>query len=306
LDLTSTGNYIYEAIDKLEDNVDQLVTDLNSAHTTTRGDLIYKGASTVGRLAVGNAGQILGNDGTDPVWTALMLNGFVQRPKFIWKDVDEFYIDPGVYHHSGTTNQLVYWDSQLTYDVGTPTASTWHYVYLDDSAIITNAAPLLDNTCFTNNVTPPTWTVAKHGWYNGSDRCIFAFMADGSSQVDEFYHDGGRYLCYANYESDIDDQDIDDSWEDIGSALTMPSFAIKANVTFSSTAGDANGALYWRPNGQTATAGHNVLYSDTDLAFATVPTDVITDSGHLIELLHVAGTSVTSCWTNGWYFPAGM
>lgn len=35
---------------------------------TTRGDLDYRGASVVQRLAIGTANQFLGTDGTDPIW----------------------------------------------------------------------------------------------------------------------------------------------------------------------------------------------------------------------------------------------
>lgn len=38
--------------------------------TTTRGDLIARGASALARLAVGAANTILGSNGTDPAWTA--------------------------------------------------------------------------------------------------------------------------------------------------------------------------------------------------------------------------------------------
>lgn len=36
--------------------------------TTTRGDLITRGASALGRFALGTSGQFLSTDGTDPVW----------------------------------------------------------------------------------------------------------------------------------------------------------------------------------------------------------------------------------------------
>lgn len=39
--------------------------------TTTRGDLIYRGASADTRLAIGAANTILSTDGTDPVWRTL-------------------------------------------------------------------------------------------------------------------------------------------------------------------------------------------------------------------------------------------
>jgi len=37
--------------------------------TTTRGDLITRGASALARLAIGTVGKFLGTDGTDPLWT---------------------------------------------------------------------------------------------------------------------------------------------------------------------------------------------------------------------------------------------
>src|ERR1051326_2133839 len=41
------------------------------APTTTRGDLIVRGASANGRLAIGSANQVLKTDGTDPSWGLL-------------------------------------------------------------------------------------------------------------------------------------------------------------------------------------------------------------------------------------------
>lgn len=43
------------------------------APTTTRGDLITRGAASNGRLAVGAANTLLKSDGTDPAWTTLSL-----------------------------------------------------------------------------------------------------------------------------------------------------------------------------------------------------------------------------------------
>jgi len=75
-----------------------------------------------------------------------VLKGYVQRPKFEWKDADEIYINPGVYHHKGTTEQFVYWNSKLTFQFGSGgsngssddlEASKRFYLFLDDSAIVT-------------------------------------------------------------------------------------------------------------------------------------------------------------------------
>jgi hypothetical protein len=68
LDLTDGGDTVYTAINDTDGNVDQIITDLNACHMTTRGDTIIRGASTVSRLAVGTASQIIVSDGTDPAW----------------------------------------------------------------------------------------------------------------------------------------------------------------------------------------------------------------------------------------------
>lgn len=43
------------------------------ATLTTRGDLLYQGASADARLAIGTSGQYLTSDGTDPQWSTLTL-----------------------------------------------------------------------------------------------------------------------------------------------------------------------------------------------------------------------------------------
>jgi len=325
LDLTSTGNYIYEAIDKLEDNVDQLVTNLNSAHTTTRGDLIYKGASTVGRLAVGTSGQILMSDGTDPgwkSWTGLMLNGYTQRAQFKWKDGDEIYIEPGIYHHNGTTNQLVYWDSELTFKLQSAGSNSdssdygddgWHYIYLDDSAIVTQGAPLLDADCFasytgTNN--KPAWTVAKHGWYGSGvdkaktgDRCVFAVYETGGSIL-EFLHDGGDAVMFADYRSSYSGTPSDTFTD---ATLVAPGFCTKAIAYFKHGYDNAATALFWRTNGQSGSTGHEVNVADAEVSYMSNTTDVIMDDSQVIEVKTVAASTNTVVVTvDGWYFPCGM
>jgi len=131
--------------------------------------------------------------------------GHFMRPQFKYKDADEIYIEPAVYDHRGTSDQALYWDTQLTFQFGSAgsnaassdlTASAWHYLYIDDSAVVTLGARLLTVAELLNSTTAPTWTVAKHGWYNGSDRCIGAFLTDGSSNLLAFYHDGGRMVMY--------------------------------------------------------------------------------------------------------------
>lgn len=64
-----SGDTVYDAVDKTDDNIDQIITDLNACHMTTRGDIIHRGASAITRLAIGGTKKILKSNGTDPEWT---------------------------------------------------------------------------------------------------------------------------------------------------------------------------------------------------------------------------------------------
>ena len=238
------------------------------------------------------------------------LPGFCVRPKFRWKDADEIYIGAGEYHHEGTTEQIVYWDSELTFAAGSGgsnadsvdlAASDWYYLYIDDSAVVTLGATLLTAAQLVMNITAPTYSAAKHGWYNGLDRCIFADLTTGANALIEFFNDGDTVL-WANGVTNQTDIDIDTTFTDIG-ALIIPAFATLGTCTFHSI----NGLAWsWRTNGQTGTGSHLAVYSTaTQEGYDT--TDVITDSSQIIEVRNnVSGAQTISCSTEGWKFPTGM
>lgn len=252
-------------------------------------------------------------------------SGFAQRSKFSWKDGDEIYIDPGVYHHQGTTEQIVYWDSQITFQLQSGGSNTlsddygadgWHYIYLDDSAIITQASPLLDADCFQNLTGAnevPTWTAAKHGWYGTgvgtaetNDRCIFAVAETGNAILEFFHH--GDYVHFADAFEDRAMQDLDATWVDVG--LSVPGFSQRVRVVFKLWANsDANArALFYRVNGQTGANGHEIGYVDSDDGAYNYQTiDVVTDTSQIIEVKYSGvGDHQLEVSTMGWYFPIGM
>ena len=126
----------------------------------------------------------------------LIPGGVITRTTIAYSDTNTVTLTPAVYHHGGTLEQIVYWDATLTFDLGSGgsnaasddlTASAWHYMFIDDSAlsgIVITAARLLIDT------TAPTWSAAKHGWYTSNDRCIGAVLTNGSSQILEFFQAG--------------------------------------------------------------------------------------------------------------------
>jgi len=241
-----------------------------------------------------------------------------QRSQFLWKDGDEIYIEPGVYFHDGTTRQSVFWDAQITFQLqsgGSNAASDdygadgWHYIYIDDSAVVTQASPELDADCFLNDMTAPTWSDAKHGWYNGSDRCIFAVYETGGAIL-EFFHDGGDLVVFADLRSEFGLADIPDAFTDVDIATSVPGFSTKARASFyMDAAGDTNGSLWrWRVNGQTGTSGHTVGYTLSGESEHNVTVaDVFTDSSQIFEHKSVtAGSHEGLISVSGWYFPTGM
>jgi len=247
---------------------------------------------------------------TDQITTARISGhpfpGLIVRPKFTWKDADEIYIDAGVYYHDGTSEQLLYWDSQITYQFTSLAVSDWSYLYFDDSAIVTAGTNLITAAQLTDSITEPgAWSNTKHGRYNGEDLCFFAVFTDGSGNILEFWHDGGNFVLHGDEIADISAQDVDAAWVDAEAALTMPIFSTKAQIRLALNYIDTGGAAAWRTNGQTGTTGHVIGFCvDGHFDYHTV--DVITDSAHLIELKFSNGGDTIYGYTGGWYFPNDM
>jgi len=229
-----------------------------------------------------------------------------QRSQFVYKDADEIYINAGAYHHVGTVSQVVYWSSQLTIDIGSPDASDWYYLYIDDSAVVSNGTNLLTASEFLFSNTEPAWSDAKHGWYNGSDRCIFAVLTDGSSNIKEFFHDGGNLVKFADDITTNSSGNITTSFAD-ANALSIPKFSTRGLVHFAWTYVDASSTVLWRTNGQTGSTGTRCVSAVAGSTFNFNTCDVITDSNQIIEVKESAtSNNLIDIWTTGWYFPAGM
>lgn len=234
---------------------------------------------------------------------AMLYKGFCIRAKFDWQDADEININPGVYEVNG---KIVYWDSQLTSDIGSPSVSDWYYLYLDDSEISASGIITTAKLIWAN--TEPSWSASKHGWYNGNDRCIFAVLTDGSSNIVEFFHDGDL-VSFCDRIIDLDLTDIDATWTDV--TLTIPKFTTKALITGCVFAnGDVNPADgTWRTDGQTAAIGHYLgRYCDEDKVQIIInQSSVISSTAQKIEVkMGAAGDHQIGIYTDGWYFPIGM
>ena len=269
------------------------------------GDLNVGDDVTVGNdLTVGDDLVV-----TDQVTTARITGhpfpGFFVRPKFTWKDDDEIYISAGVYYHDGTTEQLLYWDSQITYQFTSLAASDWSYLYFDDSAIVTADTSLISASELTDSTTEPdVYSQTKHGRYSGNDLCFFAVLTDASSHIVKFYH-VGNLIAWDQYIYNDGPETLPANFTDIPNALTLPVFARRALVHFRIIYVAAAEHVYWRVNGSSAAQGHDICYI-ANAGDSNHTMDVITDENHLIELDSTNGDGTWYIHEKGWYFPNNM
>jgi hypothetical protein len=247
------------------------------------------------------------------------LKGYFSRPQFRWKDADEIYIGAGSYHLYGTSipNSVVYWDSEITFQLGSGGsnalsdnlgASAWHYIYIDESAVVGLNTNLLTAACFLNDTTAPAWSESYHGWYNGNDRCIFAVLTDGSNNVLNFYHDGEDFVHHNAYFAEAVTATPSNVFTDVNMASSVPAFSTRALVNVILTYVDTAISLMVRPNGSSSTA-HK--YAGEVAAGSTISVNeviVYLDTGQIFEVAFAVPTvgNTVTVLSNGWYLPRGM
>ena len=242
------------------------------------------------------------------------------RSRFRWKDADEIYIGAGSYDHVGSTRQTVYWNSEITFHLESTGsnalsdnfgANDWHYIYLDNSAIVTQASVLLDAGCFLNKTTAPAYSATKHGWYNGEDKCIFAVLTDAGSNIKQFHSDGGSLVHFDERETALTNGDIDNAWVDTSLSSCLPSFCTKAKVScIVNILTGAGSVTLQHAQNNSVTDGH-VLGGGTRVADnihpTTAGTEVYVDSGQSLFLrMDRSGDDTVHLYVDGWYFPNGM
>ena len=245
--------------------------------------------------------------------------GDFNRTKIVSASDTTVTLTAAKYHHAGTTDQVVYWadtGAGITFTVGSGGSNSlsddlgadeWHYIYLDDSAIVTAASNVISNTELLNDTTAPTWNGAKYGWYSGSDRCIGAFYSDADSDILEMHHDGGRLVQYADAQTDrAAAASVASDWS-TEVTLTIPACCREALVTFY-LAHDSDGELFsWRTEGQTGSTGHlvSIVGDGVTKDFNTLP---VTASSNLKIDIKAAGSNdmIVAVYTNGFYLPQGM
>ena len=237
------------------------------------------------------------NDDLESLHVIYTTCGLFQRAKFTYVDADTITIGPGVYQHAGTTGQIVYWKSALTFD-STDSGSAWYYLYIDDSAIVSAGTNLLTAAEFTNSTTAPTWSDAKHGWYNGSDRCIFAYYVSSGSIV-SFTHDGSDYFMFRVVFGGVNISDISTT---TAATIAVPDIAPDAQVLILVS---ADGSV---PSGTRVTASGHIAVVAVPSVTTMASTRASTDSSQQVSIDATSynGKTDIAVYMQGWYFPRGM
>ncbi|MFH1320311.1 MAG: hypothetical protein ABII90_06645 [Bacteroidota bacterium] len=217
-----------------------------------------------------------------------------------YKDADELYIDGNKLDCAG---KECFWDSQLTYDVGSPSASTWHYVYLDYSAITSGVA--ITTSEIINSTTAPTYSHSLKGWYNGNDRCIGCFLVDGSSNILKFY-----WLPTGHWLWELKVQELNAgtsaTFVDVDLSSTVPNFGeMLIDIQIKSVCGAGTPAVassIIRKNGQADDALYYQQQADVTTGADHHQHGIVqTDSSQIIEYRRNSSSTSTSIDLKGFF-----
>jgi hypothetical protein len=286
---------------------------------STTGETFTRTTSTGGSQTLHKiSGKAIPVEDTNSIFTATdvenvlveiirgtMVPGIFSRPTFTITDDDTVTIGAGFHHHQGTTEQICYWDAALAYDPVSLGTDDWSFIYLDDSAIVTAASPVITTTQLIDSTTAPTWSATKHGWYNSSDKCIGMVYADADGDLLEWFHDGGDFVMYAARQADRASAAIGTSWTDV--TLTIPDICTRAKVQFQGSYAASTDTMRWRTNGQTDTTGHIACIVASTSVYCVNQMTVTTDTSQKIEVVNNYGNGgQIAVSTDGFYFPVGM
>lgn len=192
LDFGPTGDNVKQGVDKLEDNVDDIYTDLNKLKTCFIGTSAPTNPDT---------GQLWADSSTTPAtlkiydganWTTQfsdVKSGFISGVNMKFNDVDAVDIAGFSMDINGVMYSL---DTGVTLSVTSLSNDTWYYIFAEAPA----SGLILTSGELSYDTTAPTYVDSKGGWYDstGDLRCIGAFYSNGSGEVTRFTQLRGRYL----------------------------------------------------------------------------------------------------------------
>lgn len=229
--------------------------------------------------------------------------GYKRGFKLGYSNATTITIGGGMWDHMGTTTQSVYTSSQLSFVCGSAGSnansdnlgvSEIHYIYIDDSAVVSAGSALLTASSFLNDTTAPAYSHAKAGWYNGLDRCVGAILTTAGSAVMSFYVRSNNYYCYNATITEFSSAAAPTAVQDLDLASSMPVFSTQAKLfIYPATEGTVyqfgvnNGAVY-------------SAYYTAPFANGSGVLDVCTDTAQIVDWVASAG-STTAILMLGYY-----
>jgi hypothetical protein len=169
-----------------------------------RGNIIVGDASgDPSALALGTSTYLLTSDGSDAAWAAAPAGGIQASEMKGWRIRPIFTRDSTTtmklngtfaYQHNGTTTQILTGADVTFTRSDTSGTAQFNYLYIDDSAVVTAGNTIITASELISSPTAPTLNTTKGGFYNGNDRCIYAFKQDASNNI---YREG-RIAQYGN------------------------------------------------------------------------------------------------------------
>ncbi|MHC4748397.1 MAG: hypothetical protein ACYTFW_00850 [Planctomycetota bacterium] len=237
------------------------------------------------------------------------------RATFAYSSTTAISIGTGSYFHDGTTRQTLFWDSAITFTLGSGGsnaassdlgASEWHYIYIDNSAVVTIGDSEIDNTCFLNSTVAPTWDADKHGWYGGLDMCVFAVLTDGSNNISKFYHDGD-YVQFGEHDATSTGTNLGTTASRTTITFDVPGFCTRVEAYVAFLYVDASSGIRIAVFNK-SDAGQLVITTASGYTIAQQTTvTLVTDSSQKVEAYETAASANTmDLNTVGWYLPNGM
>ncbi len=163
----------------------------------TASDIAANSITVAQMSRAGTSGQLLTSAGTgaDAAWAAAPAGGIAAsemkgwriRPIFTWESTTTIKLN-GVflYQHNGTTTQILTRTDITFTRSDTSSVAQYNYLYIDDSAVVTAGNTTITASELISSPTAPTLNTTKGGFYNGNDRCIYAFKQDASDDIDRF------------------------------------------------------------------------------------------------------------------------
>ena len=245
---------------------------------------------------------------TDPV---TFFAGYVRRPLFEYSTSSSISINPGRYHHNGSSNgeRILKWDSSLSYSFTSLGTSEWQYLYIDNSAL---SGETLTAAMLRNSTTGPSWSDTKLGWYSGQDRCILALRINSSGSIKSFYHDS-KFIRWDAAENRYDAAPSS-SWST--ATLYLPNFSKWAHCTFYQDSGQdgKNVYFYWRESNSTGSGyiigrhyvddgGDNQGNHQSIVVEPRVVTDI---TNKQIDIKQTSSGYGMRIYQNGYYLPYGF